>query len=132
MLSRKSTIILFEIIFSREEVNSNNFIFQTPLFLLCHVMEHFVHQHKFTDRHIRASTFKRTLFATLLPWRVDPKTHCDLITAVSNQIPLMFFPSNLYLYNTALSVLFCVNKDIIIIIIIIIRCNLLTHIDNST
>ena len=26
----------------------------------------------------------------------------------------MLFSSNLYLYNTALSVLFCVNKDIII------------------
>ena len=22
-------------------------------------------------------------------WRVDPRTHCDLITAVSNQIPLI-------------------------------------------
>ena len=30
------------------------------------------------------------------------------------------FLSNLYLYNTVLSVLFCVNKDIIMIIIIII------------
>ena len=100
-------------------------------------------------------------------WRVDPRTHSDLITAVSNQIPLIFksemyiyikcisaclitsncivkiiteiaicnpmscsgdtyrelldgqgtFFSNLYLYTTALSVLFCVNKDIIIIII---------------
>ena len=29
---------------------------------------------------------------------------------------LMYFFSNLYLYNTVLSVLFCVNKDIIIII----------------
>ena len=28
-----------------------------------------------------------------------------------------FFFSNLYLYNTVLSVLFCVNKDIIIIIL---------------
>ena len=28
---------------------------------------------------------------------------------------LMYFFSNLYLYNTVLSVLFCVNKDIIII-----------------
>ena len=27
---------------------------------------------------------------------------------------LMYFFSNLYLYNTVLSVLFCVNKDIII------------------
>ena len=32
---------------------------------------------------------------------------------------LMSFFSNLYLYNTVLSVLFCVNKDIIIIIILI-------------
>ena len=31
---------------------------------------------------------------------------------------LMCFFSNLYLYNTALSVLFCVNKDIIFIFII--------------
>ena len=32
---------------------------------------------------------------------------------------LMYFFSNLYVYNTVLSVLFCVNKDIIIIVIII-------------
>ena len=25
-------------------------------------------------------------------WRVDPRTHCDLITAVSNQIPLILSP----------------------------------------
>ena len=31
----------------------------------------------------------------------------------------VFFPSNLYLYNTVLSVLFCVNKDAIFIVIII-------------
>ena len=29
---------------------------------------------------------------------------------------VLFFSSNLYLYNTVLYVLFCVNKDIIIII----------------
>ena len=35
-------------------------------------------------------------------WRVDHKTHCDLITAVSNQIPLILslkkYFKNLYLH----------------------------------
>ena len=34
-------------------------------------------------------------------WRVDPRTHCDLITAVSNQIPLIlslkFFLYKIYI-----------------------------------
>ena len=30
-------------------------------------------------------------------WRVDPRTHCDLITAVSNQIPLILSLSNIFL-----------------------------------
>ena len=32
---------------------------------------------------------------------------------------LMYFLSNLYLYNTVLSVLFCVNKDIIKILLLL-------------
>ena len=35
-------------------------------------------------------------------WRVDPRTHCDFNTAVSNQIPLIlslnFFLQNVYLH----------------------------------
>ena len=38
----------------------------------------------------------------------------------------VLFSSNLYLYNTVLSVLFCVNKDIIIIINVF-RNNLSYH-----
>ena len=29
-------------------------------------------------------------------WRVDPRTHCDLITAVSNQIPLILSLKKMY------------------------------------
>ena len=36
-------------------------------------------------------------------WRVDPRTHCNLITAVSNQIPLILSMTK-YLYNLYLHV----------------------------
>ena len=40
-------------------------------------------------------------------WRVDPKTHCDLITAVSNQIPLILSLKKIFikLYNCIVKII---------------------------
>ena len=38
------------------------------------------------------------------PWCVDPRTHCDLITTVSNQIPFILSLKFIYIYNLYLHV----------------------------
>ena len=45
-------------------------------------------------------------------WRVDPRTHCDLITAVSNQIPLILSLKNIKCISACLSTSNCIVKII--------------------
>ena len=55
-------------------------------------------------------------------WRVDPRTYCDLITAVSNQVPLILKKRFIKCISACLSTSNCIVKIITEIAI----CNLMS------
>ena len=57
-------------------------------------------------------------------WRVDPRTHCDLITAVSNQIPLILSLKKIITFISACISTNCISTNCIVKIITeIVICN---------